>query len=74
MKAQAVTKYFEVLKVNALQQLAYGGELLLRSISMVLFMFVFWWRGCAWCHSSLAYGGIYGFKGKALVDPAPSGL
>jgi ABC-2 type transport system permease protein len=34
-------KYFAVFRINLLQQLAYGGETLARSLSVVLFMIVF---------------------------------
>ncbi len=37
----SATKYFAVFRINLLQQLAYSGESLARSISMVLFMLVF---------------------------------
>jgi ABC-2 type transport system permease protein len=36
-----VAKYLAVFRINLLQQLAYGGEALARSLSMVLFMIVF---------------------------------
>lgn len=37
----AVSKYIAVFRINLLQQLAYSGESLARSLSMVLFMVVF---------------------------------
>ena len=37
----AVSKYVAVFRINLLQQLAYSGESLARSLGMVLFMVVF---------------------------------
>ncbi|MBI3733559.1 MAG: hypothetical protein HY259_08905, partial [Chloroflexi bacterium] len=37
----SLTKYFAVFRINLLQQLAYSGEAVARSISMALFMVVF---------------------------------
>ena len=36
-----MSKYLEIIRINSLQQLAYGGELVMRGLSMVLFMAVF---------------------------------
>ena len=45
-----LAKYLEALRLNVLQQLAYRGELVVRSMAIILFMLVF---AALW---STAYG------------------